>query len=140
MNRGNGGNGGFLRRLRGGLWVAALVVSGQGCATDVTRGEAHRLVSAGALLLDVRSRGEYAERHIDGSINIPVEELKQRKGELGDPARKLVVFCHTGIRSGVAVQMLRKAGFSSVYNLGSIGHWYREPGDPSIGAGGAGSR
>ena len=103
----------------------ALALWGAGCATDVTAAEAKRLVKSGATVLDVRSKEEFRERHIPGAVNIPVEELKKRMSEL--PREKpLVVHCHTGARSGAAVIMLKRAGFSEVHNLGSMGRWYVE--------------
>jgi rhodanese-related sulfurtransferase len=98
-----------------------------GCASDVSTREARTLVARGALVLDVRSPAEYAERHVPRAINIPVEELGRRMGELGARDRDIVVYCHTGARSGAAVLMLRKARFSRVHNLGSIGRWFHEP-------------
>ena len=96
-----------------------------GCATDTTAAEARRLVEHGALLVDVRSPSEFAERHIPGSRNVPVEHLKERLGELPRD-RALVVYCHTGVRAGFATIILRKAGFR-VFNLGTIARWYHEP-------------
>lgn len=110
----------------GSIALAALV----GCASDVTTQEAHRLVAQGARLLDVRTRSEFAERHVPRAVNIPVEELRRRAGELGARDRPVVVYCHTGVRSGIAVMLLRKAGFTAVYNLGTIGRWFHEPADP----------
>ena len=99
-----------------------------GCATDTTAVEARRLVERGALLVDVRSPAEFAERRIPGSRNIPVEDLKKRLHEL--PLEKpLVVYCHTGVRAGFATQILRKAGYQ-VHNLGTISRWFY--GDPSV--------
>ncbi len=108
-------------------WIAlALLLAG--CATDTTAAEARRLVDHGALLLDVRSPAEFAERHIAGSRNLPVEELRTRMGEL-PRERALIVYCHTGVRAGFAAQMLRKAGYR-VFNLGSIGRWYHQSAEP----------
>jgi rhodanese-related sulfurtransferase len=111
--------------MRALLLLAAL--SPCACATDTSLREAHELHRDGAVLLDVRSRAEFAERHVQGSLNIPVEELKGRLAEVGPRDRPVVVYCHTGARAGFAVRMLRHAGFARVHNLGSIGHWYKEP-------------
>ena len=102
------------------------------CSTDTSRGEAHRLVAQGAMLLDVRSRSEYAERHIEGAVNIPVEELRRRMAELGSPERapEVVVYCHSGARAGIAARWLRARGYR-VHNLGSMGHYYAEPATPT---------
>ena len=106
------------------LLTLALVTAG--CATDVSASEARQLVRSGARVLDVRSKEEFRERHVQGAINIPVEELKKRMDELGAKNRPVVVYCHTGARSGAAAILLRKAGFTKVHNLGSLGHWYVE--------------
>jgi rhodanese-related sulfurtransferase len=108
--------------MRAAAIVGLLMVA---CATDTTAGEAHRLVQAGARLLDVRSASEFRERRVPGSINIPVEEIDRRMAELPRD-RPLVVYCHTGARAGVAALKLRKAGYR-VYNLGSIARWYGDP-------------
>jgi rhodanese-related sulfurtransferase len=96
------------------------------CASDVSMRDAHRLVRSGARLLDVRSHAEFAERHAPGALNIPVEELKKRFDEVGAHDRPVVVYCHTGARAGVAVIELRNAGFTRVYNLGSLARWFRD--------------
>jgi rhodanese-related sulfurtransferase len=106
--------------------AAAMTCLCSGCATDTSSREAHQLRRTGATLLDVRSRQEFAERHIEGSLNIPVEELKRRFDEVGPRDQPVIVYCHTGARAGFAVQMLRHAGFRRVHNLGTIGRWYKE--------------
>ena len=108
----------------GGLWAGCLGVS------DVSRREAHMLVDRGALLVDVRSPSEFAERHPPEAVNIPLEILKQRMGTL-DRKRSIIVYCHTGVRAAVAADWLRKAGYSDVRNLGTLGHWYLEKGGSS---------
>lgn len=107
-----------------GLIAALAWASLAGCATDVTGVEAHRLVERGALLLDVRSREEYAEGHIEGSTNLPVEELGRRTAEVGPKQRTVVVYCHSGARAGAAVVILHRAGFQSVRNMGTQQRWY----------------
>lgn len=84
---------------------------------------AHRLVESGALLLDVRSPGEYSAGHIEGAINIPVGELQGRLGELGARDRAVVVYCASGTRSAAAQKILMGAGFPTVLNLGPMSAW-----------------
>ncbi|MCC6995380.1 MAG: rhodanese-like domain-containing protein, partial [Deltaproteobacteria bacterium] len=80
---------------------------------DVSGADARALVAQGALLLDVRTAGEFAGGHIEGALNIPVQELGQRLGELGDKARPIVVYCRSGKRSSRAASMLKGAGHSA---------------------------
>ena len=64
----------------------------------------------GALVLDVRTPGEFRRRHARDARNIPVDELQARIGELGDP-QKIIVYCKSGMRSARAAGLLREAGF-----------------------------
>jgi rhodanese-related sulfurtransferase len=88
-------------------------------ATHVSGREARALVARGAVLLDVRSEVEYAIGHLDGAINIPVDELPARTDEL-DPHASIVVYCLSGHRSEQAGRVLTGAGFDRVRDLGSI--------------------
>jgi rhodanese-related sulfurtransferase len=85
-------------------------------------GEAKRLVAEGALLLDVRTPAEYAAGHVDGAVNIPVQVLGQRLGDVGAKDRPVVVYCQSGGRSARAAAELRQAGYTA-HDLGGIGNW-----------------
>jgi phage shock protein E len=76
--------------------------------------------STTAVLLDVRTEGEFNERSIARSINIPHDQLRERLGELGAKDRAIAVYCQSGRRSAFAAQILRQAGFQDVTNIGSI--------------------
>jgi rhodanese-related sulfurtransferase len=82
----------------------------------------------GALLLDVRTPGEFISRRLPGSRNLPIEQLPQRLNEIeqllqGDKNKPIVVYCTAGPRAARAKQILLKAGYNRVTNLGSIGRW-----------------
>lgn len=68
-------------------------------------------LDAGALILDVRSVFEFHAGHVTGAVNVPLEELDERLGELGPSARTIVVYCRSGARSRQAAQVLERAGF-----------------------------
>jgi rhodanese-related sulfurtransferase len=91
---------------------------------------AHRLVEAGGVLIDVRTKEEYATRHIDGAVNVPVDEIQSRLPEIekltgGDKKKPIVVYCQAGGRAGRAKTMLTGDGYDQVTNLGGIGDWDR---------------
>jgi uncharacterized membrane protein YdjX (TVP38/TMEM64 family)/rhodanese-related sulfurtransferase len=70
------------------------------------------------LVLDVRSAGEFTgeQGHIDGAVNIPVEELQQRINEIGDYLeRPVAIVCRTDRRSAKAEQLLTEGGFTDVH-------------------------
>lgn len=85
--------------------------------------KARTLVEGGARLVDVRTPGEHASGHIDGSLNVPVQELAKRMSELGEKAKPVVVYCASGMRSASAAGMLRRAGFAEVHDLGAMARW-----------------
>ncbi len=81
-------------------------------------------------LLDVREQGEFKIANIGGQL-IPLGQLSSRMGVL-NRAEKIVVYCHHGIRSKAAVEMLRQSGFPHVRSLvGGIDAWSREI-DPEV--------
>ena len=89
---------------------------------------ARKLVSEGALLLDVRTPEEYEGRHLDGAINIPVDQLGSRMAEVdklttNDKTKPIVVYCMSGGRAAQAKEDLVKAGHTQVTNLGGISNW-----------------
>lgn len=71
-------------------------------------------VDAGATVVDVRSPAEYARGHIPGSVNISLDGMRERLGEL--PEGPLVVSCQVGLRGHVAARMLSQRGWQ-VRNL-----------------------
>ena len=80
------------------------------------------LVANGALLLDVRTPAEFRDRHLDGAVNIPVQELAGRVRELGAKERPIVVYCRSGARSASAATLMKNAGYE-VVDIGGIGNW-----------------
>jgi phage shock protein E len=90
---------------------------------DVSPSQARELVGSGALLLDVRTPGEFASGHLPGALNVPVGELGGRLEGLGPKERAIVVYCASGVRSAAAAGMLERAGFAKVRNLGAMSRW-----------------
>lgn len=82
-------------------------------------------VADGARIVDVRTPEEFAGGHIDGALNIPVDVLGQRLGELGPKEKTLVVYCASGGRSARAAAFLQGAGYGSVIDVGSIRNFPR---------------
>lgn len=63
-----------------------------------------------ALLLDTRTKEEFDSGHIDGFLNIPVDELRERLGEL-ETGKPVYVICQSGLRSYIACRILMQHGF-----------------------------
>ena len=70
-------------------------------------------------VVDVRTPMEYSSGHVVGSVNIPLNELPQRMGELKGIDKPIVLCCASGMRSGQATQFLAQSGFANVTNGGS---------------------
>ena len=105
-----------------GLIIVALVARSVMMGRFISSEEAHRRVEAGAVLLDVRSRAEFEAGHIKGAINIPVDEVGRRSGELKQDA-EIVLYCRSGARSAQARSVLTAKGFKSLFNLGPMSAW-----------------
>jgi phage shock protein E len=76
-------------------------------------------IKSGATIVDVRTPDEYRGGFYPGSVNIPVQALASRMGEI--PRDKaVVVYCASGGRSGVAASMLKRAGYPDVVNGGGL--------------------
>jgi len=72
----------------------------------------------GAILVDVRSAGEFARASAPGTINIPLTQLSRRLGEIPKDA-PVVLCCASGTRSGMAKLVLIKNGYKNVHNIGT---------------------
>lgn len=76
------------------------------------------LVKQGAMILDVRSKGEYAGGHIKGSINISVDQLGNNLNKLNEKNTPIITCCASGMRSASAKALLKSKGYTEVYNGG----------------------
>ena len=76
----------------------------------------------GARVIDVRSQGEFQERHLPTAENIPLDRLREEIARLApNKEQPLLLHCLSGTRSGMGKAMLRKMGYRHVFNLGSYG-------------------
>jgi rhodanese-related sulfurtransferase len=74
-------------------------------------------------IIDVRAKGEYDAYHIDGSVNIPVPDLRTRHDELGT-YKEIAVICNTGLRSSLAASILKRKLNKNIYNIpGGMTAW-----------------
>jgi phage shock protein E len=76
------------------------------------------LVKEGAIILDVRSKGEFAGGHIKGAVNISVDTLRNNLPKLKDKNQPIITCCASGMRSASAKSILQSNGFTQVYNGG----------------------
>lgn len=72
------------------------------------------------LVVDVRTKEEFKTGAFPGAINIPLDELQQNAGKLGNKSRDITLYCASGARSSYGLQMLMQLGFKQVKNGGGI--------------------
>ena len=131
----------MLLRLALPIAVALLALAGCGGGDDAQRpaattqfasvaAQAVRDVGADdAVLLDVRTDEEFAAGHAPGAVHLPLARIEAgERPDIGKD-RKVYVYCRTGRRAAVAVEILREDGFSDLTNIGGLGDWERAGGD-----------
>ena len=110
-------------------WIYAILLVGAIIAfllirrgKQISAKDAKEFLKQGALVIDVRSAGEYTAGHLQRAINIPLSEIETaitRKTK--DQDQVLLLHCQSGARSSAAVKKLRALGYEKAYNLGGYG-------------------
>lgn len=86
----------------------------------ISKRAAQHYLADGAMVIDVRSAGEFTAGHLPKAINIPLSEIEAvivRKVKARN--RVLLLHCQSGVRSQTAARKLRAMGYSNAFNLGS---------------------
>ncbi len=76
------------------------------------------LIANKAIIIDVRTKAEYQNGHIKGSMNIPLQSLNTQLSKL-KKEKTIITCCASGSRSSVAKSILKSNGFTDVHNGGS---------------------
>lgn len=90
------------------------------CENDVSYSVVQRMLreNKNIILIDVRTRDEFMYNHIDGAVNIPLQEITQKIGRYTrNKNDAIIVYCEYGGRSKKALNKLNKLGYVNVYNL-----------------------
>ena len=104
-------------------YVAENVISG---ITEIAQwNELEKYKAEGYAFVDVRTASEFANGTIPGSINIPVDEMRERHKEIGN--KKVVVNCQVGQRGHVATMLLRSLGYQAINLDGGYLTWINSP-------------
>ena len=70
------------------------------------------------IIIDVRSRREFREGHLNGAINIPLSDInKSIEKQIRNKESKILIYCQYGIRSKKAAEILEDLNYTQVYNL-----------------------
>jgi len=97
------------------VWLINPVLAGSG--NPEAAKQAWPMIEQGALLIDVRTAGEFAQGHLDGALNIPYQEIDKLMSAIGtDKSRPVVVYCRSGNRSGKSKVVLETKGYTNIFN------------------------
>ena len=100
--------------------VAAFLLVSKG--GQVSAKEAATYLKNGALVIDVRTLGEFNSRHLTNAINIPLDEINSVLPQrVKNKNQVLLLHCASGMRSGMAKNKLNAMGYTNAFNLGSYG-------------------
>lgn len=104
--------------LDGGMyeWAKAGLITQHVCQLSATELKRRMTEGPPMILIDVRAKREFMIGHLEGSINIPVSDLRKRYQELNSSASVAVV-CNSGHRSSLGASLLKRHGFKDVSNL-----------------------
>ena len=87
---------------------------------DINEGIERYLKEENAVLLDVRKNEEYADGHIEGSINLPIGEIDRAGTVIAEKDVPVYVYCRSGKRSERAAAYLKGNGYTKVTDIGGI--------------------
>ena len=91
-------------------------------ASQISPKDALAHLKNGALVIDVRSRGEFSSGHLPNAVNIPLDEIETAlPRRVKDKNQVLLLHCQSGMRSGMAKKKLNGLGYANAFNLGSYG-------------------
>lgn len=87
---------------------------------DINKGVEEWRGNKDAVLIDVRTKDEYRNGHIEGSLNIPLQSIQTVKKTISDLDKPVYVHCLSGARSAQAVSAMKSMGYTNVVNIGGI--------------------
>ncbi|CAB4710932.1 unannotated protein [freshwater metagenome] len=109
--------------------TAAIFLAGCSSSSSATNLDAssfsQKVAESGVVTIDVRTPGEFMVGHIQGAINLDVESM-QFEADIAklDKNVTYALYCHSGRRSGIAVETMHHNGFTSLFNLtNGIADW-----------------
>jgi phage shock protein E len=100
---------------------------------QISAREAQQYLKSGAMVIDVRSPGEFKSGHLPKAINIPLDEIEiALPRRVTDKQQVLLLHCLSGTRSGMAKGRLKRLGYANAFNLGSLNRAHAIVGDVAV--------
>lgn len=104
--------------------VFLLAALANGCCRE----EAPITVQSSAILLDVRSEAEFAQKHLPRAINIPHDQIKEKILQvIPDKNTQLLIYCRSGRRVKIAIKTLKQLGYKRTADLGGMSEAEKSP-------------
>jgi phage shock protein E len=98
--------------------VAAVLIYSRSGLISIKDAKAY--LKKGALVIDVRSAGEFVAHHLPVAVNLPVNEIETSwSRRIKDKNQVLLLHCQSGLRSGEAKKKLIALGCPNTFNMGS---------------------
>ena len=129
-----------MRRILLPLLTAGALFALPACSSSSSSASTAAAVSVapqmdptGAVVIDVRTPGEFGSGHLDGAVNIDVQaaDFVSQIRSL-DPAGRYLVYCRSGNRSAAAIDIMRSLGFTDLTDLGSVAEASAATGIPVV--------
>ena len=119
----------MMTRINPMNWTTILIIAGIVVIVfmikktgQISANDALEKLKSGALVIDVRSVGEFNSGHLAKAINIPLDEIETALPKrVKDKNQVLLLHCASGMRSGMAKTKLIGMGYTNAFNLGSYG-------------------
>lgn len=101
------------------VWLISPVMAG---GNPEAAKKAWPMIENGALLVDVRSKEEFSQGHLEGALNIEWDEIDALMQAIGmDTRRQVVFYCRTGNRAGKSITKLKAKGYNNIFNATGLG-------------------
>lgn len=102
------------------ILAVALLFAAAGCCKNACTPEIPMNYSK-VLLLDVRTVEEYNAGHIEGALNIPHTQIKEKIASAApDLQQEIIIYCRSGRRAGQTIDELKKMGYKKLHNYKSV--------------------
>lgn len=111
---------GILAVILGGLFVFTQIDASENRTTNYDMQTIRADIENGGQLLDVRTNGEYAQGHIDGAVNLSLQDIQAGRVPGSEKDKPLYLYCRSGSRSSDATKILQSAGFQYIIDLGAM--------------------
>ena len=90
----------------------------------ISQHQAKEMMSGDTIILDVREPSEFSGGHIESAQSIPLSLIDQSIEKIvTDKKKPILVYCHSGARSNMAVRILANLGYQNLYDFGGIMSW-----------------